>query len=216
MASTFPTTQDAYLTNVDGVDIVTAADMNNMQDGIVAIESTIGTGSPASANSVANSLMRRNVDGIPYFTGLFSAIGSTVGTPVSSTLSSWTPIAFDTIHAQVGNGWMVQYPTVFWALTSGLMTIEARVSFPFNATGQRGIGIDIDIGSFIDTESRDALSVDGPPSGAGHGTHHMKMVRTWPVRAGQVLRVLVQQNSGGDLTTVTQSALTPEVVIYYH
>lgn len=213
MASTFPTTQDSFLTNVDGVDIVTAADMNNVQDAIVAAQTTMGTGNVASATSNGNNLMRRNVDGIHYYTSLYSAIGASVGTPVSSTLASWTSVTFDTIHSQVGTGWMVQYPTVFWALTSGLITIEACVSFPFNATGYRGIGIDINIGTFIAAKHELAIALDTP---TGPGTHHMRIARTWPVIAGQPLRVLVQQSSGVDLTTIAQGSLTPEVTIYYH
>lgn len=213
MATVFPTTLDSFVTNVDDVDLVTAADMNNVQDAVAAAQATMGTGSPASANSVGNSLMRRNVDGIPYFTSLYSVIGSSVGTPVSSSLSAWTPITFDTIHSQVGTAWMSQYPTVFWCLTSGLITIEACVSFPFNVTGRRGIAIDIDIGTFLAVKREPALTFDTP---AGVGTHHLYIKRTWPVRAGQVFRVLAQQDSGGDLTTVVQSVLTPEVVVYYH
>jgi hypothetical protein len=213
MSSVFPTTLDSFLTNVDDVDIVTAADMNNVQDAIAAAQATMGTGSPASANSVANSLMRRNVDGIPYFTSLYSSIGSSVGTPVGSTLASWTPMVYDTIHSQVGTAWMVQYPSVFWCLTSGLLTIEACVSFPFNATGHRGIAIDIDIGTFLAAKVEPALAYNTP---AGVGTHHMYIQKTWPVRAGQVLRVLAMQDSGGTLTTAVQGALTPEVVVYYH
>lgn len=209
MASVFPTTQDSFITNVDNVDIVTAADINNLQDSIVAIESTMGTGSPASALAVANSLVRRDVEGITYYNDYYAVIGSTVGTPIGSTAGTgtWTAIAYDTVRKQVGGIWMAQYPSVFFAIKSGLMTITAHLSYPANATGWRGLAIAINGGNFISRKIENAAS--------SPAIHHMETSRTWPMVAGDYFQVFGVQNSGVTLTTEVESAVTPEVTVFY-
>lgn len=63
MATTFPTTVDSFATNVDGVSIVTAADMNNVQDAITALETFVGVNPAPTYLNTALALVRRAADG---------------------------------------------------------------------------------------------------------------------------------------------------------
>lgn len=63
MATTFPTAVDSFATNIDGVSVVTAADMNNVQDAIVALEAFVGLNPPPDYLNTFNALVRRAADG---------------------------------------------------------------------------------------------------------------------------------------------------------
>lgn len=59
MASTYPTTPDTFVANVDGVDYILAADMNLVQDAIAAVQKVVTAGA-ASHNLLNDSLTHDN------------------------------------------------------------------------------------------------------------------------------------------------------------
>jgi hypothetical protein len=56
MTTTYPGTLDSFTTNTDGVDDVTAADMNNVQDAITALETELGTDPAGSLTNLKTRL----------------------------------------------------------------------------------------------------------------------------------------------------------------
>ncbi len=65
MSTNYPNSQDSYTVHQDGVgESVTAADVNNLQDAVVAIEQTLGTGTTKPTSSAtASTMMTRDVNG---------------------------------------------------------------------------------------------------------------------------------------------------------
>ena len=61
MATSFPGALDSFPLNTDNVDIVTAADINNIQDAVVAVETILSAGVVAATSAATNNaLMKRN------------------------------------------------------------------------------------------------------------------------------------------------------------
>lgn len=56
MASSFPSSLDSYTANTDGVDDVIAADVNELQEAIVAIETELGTDPAGTETDVSDRL----------------------------------------------------------------------------------------------------------------------------------------------------------------
>jgi hypothetical protein len=59
----YPASLDSFATNIDDVSIVTAADMNAVQDAIVALETFVGINPPPDLLNTANALVRRGPTG---------------------------------------------------------------------------------------------------------------------------------------------------------
>lgn len=72
MPTNYPTSIDSYTTKIDGVSDVLAADTNNLQDAIVAIETRVGT--TASPNFVSTT-GNQTVAGIKTFSSNFGNVG---------------------------------------------------------------------------------------------------------------------------------------------
>lgn len=59
MSTDYPGALDSFTTWVDGVDTVTAAQVNNLQDSVLAVETALGTDPAGSAASVGAALLDR-------------------------------------------------------------------------------------------------------------------------------------------------------------
>lgn len=58
MSSNYPNSIDSYSAKEDGVDVIAASHINNLQDAIVAIETELGTTPKGNYTSVANALAK--------------------------------------------------------------------------------------------------------------------------------------------------------------
>lgn len=72
MPTNFPSSVDSFTTKTDGVSDVLAADTNNLQDAMVAVQNRIGT---SSSGSVVNTGATQTITGVKTFSAapVFSA-----------------------------------------------------------------------------------------------------------------------------------------------
>lgn len=86
MATSYPTALDSYTTKVDGVTDVLAADTNNLQDAMVAVQTRLGITSspvflPRAGGSMTGALQSTAVSG----TAVFESLGG-----IGGSYSAWT------------------------------------------------------------------------------------------------------------------------------
>lgn len=132
MSTNYPNSQDSYSIHQDNVgEKISAADVNNLQDAIKAIESEVGYGSgQPTSSATANTLIKRDANGIDNSNG-FAAAGLTgataasryVGATASGAPTSGTFAVGDFVIDQTGIVWIctaVGTPGTWTSLVSSL------------------------------------------------------------------------------------------------
>lgn len=92
--SVYPTGIDSFTTKIDNVNDVVAADVNNLQDSVVAIETFIGTGSSNFLKSTGNVVMDSGTTFAPYnfyIQNPFNAVTDNLTVTSIGTGITWTP-----------------------------------------------------------------------------------------------------------------------------
>lgn len=72
MSTNYPTSIDSYTTKVDGTSDILAADTNNLQDAVVAIQNAIGT---TSAPNFVKATGDQTIGGTKTFSNNFGTVG---------------------------------------------------------------------------------------------------------------------------------------------
>lgn len=120
---------------------------------------------------------------------LTKSVGQTV-TTATDTDVTWDVEEFDVggLHSTVSNTDRITIP----AGGDGLWLFQAQIAFPANAAGIRGARL---------TPSTGVHVYMGTATVAGSSTYapQLHVQRLWRMTAGQHMRVIAYQNSGGDL-----------------
>lgn len=157
----------------------------------------------ATALATANTLVKRDANGIAFINRYEAIVYSGVTTAVGN--GAWTPISFNTQRSQIGSLWSSSVnPTRFTAPVAGIYRIGANITFPSNATGDRAIAVRLNGSTFIGAQvSRAASGTD----------HHMNLNRPYLLAAGDYVEIMAFQTSGASQNIVVQNGLSPEAWI---
>lgn len=203
MATNFPSSLDSYATNVDGVDIVTAADINNLQDAVVAIETAVGVGmaQPTATAGTADALVKRNSSGLlnKYGTLVYGTGTITIGN------NAWTAVTFAATRFLSGTMWAIGQPTRILLDKTGIAMVSACIGFPASATGERGIAIRVDGATYIARDQRPATS----------NAMDLNICTQRNFANTNYVEIMVYQNSGSPMNLVISSFGTPEAAVVF-
>lgn len=89
----------------------------------------------------------------------------------------------------------------------GVYTVSAGIEWAGNATGRRRVALQLNAGSFIASQSDQAL--------ADATAHRQTVTTTWSFVAGDFVQVSVVQTSGGNLNVTNAPDYSPEFSIVY-
>jgi hypothetical protein len=203
MSTSYPGALDSYTVKVNNVDTVQAGHVNNLQDAVVALETTLGVGAAQpTPNVVANAIIKRDANGIAY-ANRYGALITNNAAATACGNGGWTAITFNAAVWQYGAVWSVVNPTRLYAPVSGNYLISAGISFATNSTGARGAAIRLNGATFIRAGMTAAV--------AGFETHMPSVVKVAQLVAGDYVEVMAYQDSGGALNAVVLGSLSPEV-----